>query len=147
MEKLHDSAPVRNKFLRCASCGGTFTVQRSSARFCSTRCRMVAHRSSSAPCYATTARRKPRSAIKSASGIADANRFSVTGNPRIVADARWPGMWRLQLADGTLTDLVNLTRARDALASLAAARRSQGRASGLLGPALDRLAAEAERAN
>jgi len=50
--------------------------------------------------------------------------------PRIVADARWPGMWRLQLADGTLTDLVNLTRARDALASLAAARRSQGRASG-----------------
>jgi len=56
-------------------------------------------------------------------------------------------MWRLQLADGTLTDLVNLTRARDALASLAAARRSKGRASGVLGAALDRLAAEAERAN
>jgi hypothetical protein len=130
MKELHDSAPARNKFLRCASCGGTFTAQRSSARFCSTRCRMAAH-----------------SAIKSAQGIAGANRFSVIGNPRIVADARRPGMWRLQLADGTLTDLVNLTRARDALASLAAARRSQGRASGVLGAALDRLAAETERAN
>ena len=33
----------------------------------------------------------------------------------IVPDAKWPGMYRLRLSDGTLTDMVNLTRARDAL--------------------------------
>jgi hypothetical protein len=33
----------------------------------------------------------------------------------IVADAKYPGMYRLVLPDGTLTDMVNLTRAKDAL--------------------------------
>jgi hypothetical protein len=42
-------------------------------------------------------------------------RLSVT---RIVPDKRWPGMYRLRLPDGSLTDMVNLTRAKDALAEL-----------------------------
>jgi len=33
----------------------------------------------------------------------------------IVPDARFPGMHRLKRTDGTLTDLVNLARAKDAL--------------------------------
>src|SRR5262249_26244406 len=37
-------------------------------------------------------------------------------DPRIVPDDRWPGMYRLRLPDGTLSDMVNLTRAKDALA-------------------------------
>jgi hypothetical protein len=35
----------------------------------------------------------------------------------------WPGMHRLKRADGSLSDMVNLTRARDALASLEDARQ------------------------
>jgi len=40
----------------------------------------------------------------------------------IVPDERFPGMYRLKRSDGTLSDLVNLTRAKDALAAM------QGRA-------------------
>jgi hypothetical protein len=35
----------------------------------------------------------------------------------IVPDKRFPDMFRLKRADGTLSDMVNLTRARDALLS------------------------------
>jgi hypothetical protein len=37
-------------------------------------------------------------------------------DPRIIPDEGWPGMFRLLLPDGSLTDMVNLTRAKDALA-------------------------------
>jgi hypothetical protein len=37
----------------------------------------------------------------------------------VVPDAKWPGMWRARKADGTLTDMVNLTRAKDAAQSIA----------------------------
>jgi hypothetical protein len=33
----------------------------------------------------------------------------------IVPDAQWPGMYRLSLPQGSLSDMVNLTRAKDAL--------------------------------
>jgi hypothetical protein len=36
----------------------------------------------------------------------------------IKADARWQGMWRIVLPNGQLTDMVNLTRAKDAAALL-----------------------------
>jgi hypothetical protein len=36
----------------------------------------------------------------------------------IVRDARYPNMYRLRLPDGTLSDTVNLTRAKDALRAL-----------------------------
>jgi hypothetical protein len=38
---------------------------------------------------------------------------------QIVADERWPGMWRVRLPDGTLSDMVNRTRAKDAAQALA----------------------------
>jgi hypothetical protein len=38
----------------------------------------------------------------------------------IVPDVKWPGMYRLRCPDGTLTDMINITRARDALAELTA---------------------------
>ena len=37
----------------------------------------------------------------------------------IVPDPQWKGMWRVRLPDGTLSDMVNITRARDAARSLA----------------------------
>jgi hypothetical protein len=37
----------------------------------------------------------------------------------IEPDAEWPGMWRVRLLNGRPTDMVNLTRARDAAITLA----------------------------
>lgn len=34
-------------------------------------------------------------------------------------DSAWPGLWRVHLSDGSVTDMVNLTRAKDAAVSLA----------------------------
>jgi hypothetical protein len=36
----------------------------------------------------------------------------------IEPDKTWPGMWRVRLPDGHLTDMLNLSRAKDAAASL-----------------------------
>jgi hypothetical protein len=36
----------------------------------------------------------------------------------IVPDERFPGMYRLKRADGTVSDMVSLVRARDALAAM-----------------------------
>jgi hypothetical protein len=41
---------------------------------------------------------------------------------RIVPDGVWPGMWRVLSPDGILSDMVNLSRAKDAAASLALRR-------------------------
>lgn len=43
----------------------------------------------------------------------------------IVPDARWTGMWRVRLSNGELTDMVNLTRAKDAAISLGRALRQK----------------------
>jgi hypothetical protein len=39
-------------------------------------------------------------------------------DPRIVPDDRWPGMYRVRRPDDSLSDMVNLTRAKDALAEI-----------------------------
>jgi hypothetical protein len=39
----------------------------------------------------------------------------------------WAGMWRVRLPDGYVTDLVNLSRAKDAAASLALAKLTRHR--------------------
>jgi hypothetical protein len=38
---------------------------------------------------------------------------------RVVPDGRYPGMWRIAWGAGFLSDMVNLTRAKDAAAALA----------------------------
>jgi hypothetical protein len=40
---------------------------------------------------------------------------------KIEPDARWPGMWRIRTPDGVCTDMVNISRAKDAAVSLALA--------------------------
>jgi hypothetical protein len=37
----------------------------------------------------------------------------------IIPDANWPGMWRVRWPDGSLSDLTNLSRARDAAIAIA----------------------------
>jgi len=46
---------------------------------------------------------------------------------RIVSDEKWPSMWRIHWADGEVSDMVNLTRAKDA------AMRWAGREGGAQG--------------
>jgi len=69
--------------------------------------------------FAARARRATRGALKSAPGISATSHLSVTRNlgPRIAADEHWPGMYRPRLSDGSLSDMTNLTRARDAFAN------------------------------
>jgi hypothetical protein len=37
---------------------------------------------------------------------------------RIVPDSKWPGMFRIRRPDGSLSDMANLTRIKDALRSM-----------------------------
>jgi hypothetical protein len=53
--------------------------------------------------------------------------------PKLEPDVNWPGMWRVRWSDGTRSDMVNLTRAKDAIACFmeTVERRRRGRQSQL----------------
>ena len=44
----------------------------------------------------------------------------------VIPDSKWPNMWRVFLPDGHLTDMVNLTRAKDAAIALVLPRLNAG---------------------
>jgi hypothetical protein len=44
----------------------------------------------------------------------------------IIPDQKWPGMWRVQLPNGHITDMVSLTRAKDAAYANAVSQIEQG---------------------
>jgi hypothetical protein len=114
----------------CLACRSPFTPRRSTARFCSSRCRLINHRASA-----------PKTPARPAGELADAF-LSVSGLPSpsaplpkkfetlrgsrgperlprgILRDKRYPNMYRVVLPDGSLSDMVNLTRAKDALAAV-----------------------------
>jgi hypothetical protein len=112
----------------CLACETQFHPRRSTARYCSARCRVAHARSRS-----DSPRKGPqgaRGAIISVTGrqpsspAAEGHSVTLTCPTKreskplpdgIVPDARWPGMYRLRLPDGSLSAMVNLTRARDAL--------------------------------
>jgi hypothetical protein len=115
----------------CSACGVPLTARRSTARFCSPRCRKTAQRARD--------RGRPIEVVVTRPGVGKDAVFSVTArvgmpegqnrqsvtlnrkppklDPRIVPDPKWPGMYRIKRPDGSLSDMVNLTRARDALRS------------------------------
>ena len=111
----------------CQNCGSSFVPQRRSARFCSPACRVAAHRArasvtGAAPRGATARAAKPatgtsgasRASQRSETTAADSHvTLSSNLGAGIVPDERWPGMWRIQFADGSLSSMVNLTRAKD----------------------------------
>src|SRR5262245_54514416 len=98
----------------CHQCGKSLpATARRHARFCSPAHRAAHHRSSIAD-------RLPR--VRFLTGAGGDNPAAMASYVAIVADERFPGMYRLKRSDGTLSDLVNLTRAKDALAAM------QGRA-------------------
>jgi hypothetical protein len=60
----------------------------------------------------------------------------MTKTARLIPDPVYPGMWRVRWPDGRLSDMANLTRAKDAIACFGESleRRNRGRQSPRNGP-------------
>jgi len=113
----------------CSACRLPFTPHRSTARFCSARCRLINHRASALKMPAKPVC-EPADAFVSVSGppspsaplLKKPETLTARGAKRlprgIVRDERHPTMCRAVMPDGSLSDKVNLTRARDALAAI-----------------------------
>jgi hypothetical protein len=107
MEMLHERETSRNNSRACEHCGGQLPLAaRRHARFCCPAHRAAHHRT--------------RSVRFLSAATLDKSAAPYVG---IVSDAKWPGMYRLKRSDGSLSDMLNLARARDALASLEDARQ------------------------
>jgi hypothetical protein len=92
----------------CHQCGKPLpATARRHARFCSPAHRAARHRSS-------IAHRLPR--VRFLTGAGRDNPAAMAPYVAIVPDTAFPGMHRLKRSDGSSSDMVNLTRARDALA-------------------------------
>jgi hypothetical protein len=129
----------------CKVCRLSFAARRVTAQFCSARCRKTAQRTRARRPWAnvTLTRSPPGSAVgarspkpsarpparpassgqHAASAAAD---VTLRGNTPVGVepDRYWSNMWRVKYADGRLSDMVNLTRARDALQPTDSARRN-----------------------
>ena len=117
----------------CSACGSQFRPQRSTARFCSPRCRKATQRARDRGMPINVAATRPGVGLDAGLsvtrtiGMSEGQKpQSVTLrrkppklDPRIVPDAQWAGMYRIRRPDGTLTDMVNLTRAKEALVEMA----------------------------
>ena len=112
----------------CSACGAPFRPQRSTARFCSPRCRKATQRARDRGAPIRVAMTRPGVAVDAVLSVTapvgmskDQKPKSVTLrrnplklDPRIVPDPKWPGMYRIKRPDGSLSDIANLTRCRDA---------------------------------
>jgi len=95
----------------CHQCGKPLpATARRHARFCSPAHRAAYHRSSIAAGMARV--RFPVAPTR--------DKAAPPAYIAIVADNRFPGVYRLKRSDGSHSDMVNLTRARDALAEIRA---------------------------
>src|SRR5262249_19370930 len=93
----------------CHQCGKPLpATARRHARFCSPAHRAAYHRSSIAAGMARV--RFPVAPTR--------DKAAPPAYIAIVADNRFPRMYRLKRTDGSLSDMVNLTRAKDALAAM-----------------------------
>jgi hypothetical protein len=125
-------APLRKATVTCAGCGFQFRSERSTARFCSARCRKSAQRAREraipvgVPATGPGEAKDAGLSVTAPVGISgEPKPQSVTLrrklpqlNPRIVPDPKWPGMYRVRRLDGSLCDMINLMRAKDAIAEL-----------------------------
>jgi hypothetical protein len=115
----------------CHACGSQFRPQRSTARFCSPRCRKATQRARDRGMPINVAATRPGVgldavlSVTATIGMSEGQKpQSVTLkrkpaklDPRIVPDPKWPGMYRIRRPDGSLSEMANLTRCRDALRS------------------------------
>jgi hypothetical protein len=116
----------------CPACGVQFRPQRSTARFCSPRCRKATQRARDRGMPINVAATRPGVdldavlSVTTTIGMSEGQKpQSVTLrrkapklDPRVVPHEHWPGMFRIRRPDGSLSDMVNLTRVRDALCSI-----------------------------
>jgi len=121
----------------CLACGSRFKPQRSTARFCSPRCRKAKQRARDLGIPLSVAATRPGVgldavlSVTTTIGMSEGQKpQSVTLrrkpprlDPRIVPDEHWPGMYRIKRPDGSLSNMANLTRCRDALRSFDEAAR------------------------
>jgi hypothetical protein len=120
----------------CRTCGKTFDRPRHSnqhhrtsdlrmrsAAYCSPGCKQAGYRVRKGISAAVTrAAESPSAGPQGAQTDVPATRVRAavtrtskqTLDPLIVPDEKWPGMYRIKLPGGGLSDMVNLTRARDA---------------------------------
>jgi hypothetical protein len=127
--RIRDERAVLKMTIACQACGREFYGKRSDARTCSDSCRQRLRRSR---------QRGNRTHSEARTGDLSVTRYSrkvpvhirarVTDKPArvaekstsrrlppgVVADVNWAGMYRLVLPDGSLTDMVNLPRAKEA---------------------------------
>src|SRR5260370_19853076 len=115
----------------CSAGRVPFIPRRSTALFCSPRCRKAAQRARDRGTPISVAVTRPSvapDAVLSVTATIDISKGqkpqSVTLkqprkppklDPRIVSDLKWPGMFRIKRRDGSLTGHVSLTRATDAV--------------------------------
>jgi hypothetical protein len=136
----------------CQACGRELVGRRAHARFCSSGCRVDAHRgtdrrrqngrqsrvgaqesvtnarhvsragaqeSVTKPFQASNLPPEPESTLCNPyAPILRASKPAPKLDPRIVADVKWPGLYRLRFPDGSLSDMANLTRVKDALRAM-----------------------------
>jgi hypothetical protein len=82
------------------------------AQYCSARCRKAASRERF---------RRGRDAIKppvltpTPSAVTERSKLPTWGGYSVLPDKTYPGMYRIRKPDGTLSDMLNVTRAKDAL--------------------------------
>jgi hypothetical protein len=109
------------------SCGRPLVAQRSDARYCNDTCRQRGQRGRRGHREARTRDiirdRLPGARSARIAPVVTDNPHILQGSkrpsrpldPRIVLDDKWPGMYRIRLREGSLSDMVNLTRARAAV--------------------------------
>ena len=138
---------TETKHLPCEVCRQFFSPRRTSARFCSSKCRQRAHRRASRLSLDEINAHSQHNVDKSAQGPSGSaevvgkppppvtqtaahqpavasNSSALSSTPYLVQDQRFPNMWRTAFPDGRHSNMVNITRAKDALA-LAKRRRDQ----------------------
>lgn len=117
----------------CSTCRLPFARRRSTARLCSPRCRKAAQRARDRGTLVRVPATRPSVgqdavvSVTAAIGTSEEqktqrvtlrqSRKLPTFDPRIVPDPKWPDMYRIKRRDGSLTDMVTLARAKDALLS------------------------------
>jgi hypothetical protein len=115
--------------IACQACGREFYGKRSDARTCGDSCRQRLRRSRQRGNRTRSETRTADLSVTRYSGKAPIHRRArvtdkpprVTDKPTsrrlppgVVPDANWPGIYRVRLPDGSLSDMVNLTRAKEA---------------------------------
>ena len=155
------------KHFACEVCRQWFSPRRASARFCSPRCRQRSHRRASRlpPDKIRSAnghsQRNVDKSDRGPSGSAEvvgkppppvaqtaahqtalaSNSSALSSTPHLVQDQRFPTMWRIAFPDGRLSNMVNLTRAKECPC---ACKKTQQSGRSLIGRAFHRIMGAAQ---